>query len=165
MKTLLQNSEKERDKYWLIFKTSYMKPLLAEFPPEPLFIFFVPFFAAASFSINLIFDQSHFWRRFDILRLWHDFVFGQVKTRNAISYFICTLSKILSAINHTHFYLFYILKNHIFDGYPYTIHMDFPIVTLVIVPLNSVLKWVINVKTNLDQNCYVQPSVYIKNTG
>ena len=60
MKTLLQNSEKERDKYWLIFKTSYMKPLLREFTLEPLFIFFAPFFAAAAFFINLIFDQSHF---------------------------------------------------------------------------------------------------------
>ena len=36
MKTLLQNSEKERDKCWLLFKTSFMKPLVAQFTIEPL---------------------------------------------------------------------------------------------------------------------------------
>ena len=51
MKTLLQNSEKERDKCWLLFKTRFMKPLVA---PKPLFISFVSFFAVAAHLINLI---------------------------------------------------------------------------------------------------------------
>ena len=55
MKTLLQNSEKERDKCWLLFKTSFMKPLVAQFTLEPLFLSFVFFFAVASRT----FDQSH----------------------------------------------------------------------------------------------------------
>ena len=54
MKTLLQNSEKERDKCWLLFKTRFLKPLVAQFAPEPLFIFFVSFFAVTARLINLI---------------------------------------------------------------------------------------------------------------
>ena len=54
MKTLLQNSEKERDKCWLLFKTSFMKPLVAQFTLEPLFISFVSFFAVGARLINLI---------------------------------------------------------------------------------------------------------------
>ena len=54
MKTLLQNSEKERDKSWLLFKTSFMKPLVAQFTLEPLFISFVPFFAVAARLIKLM---------------------------------------------------------------------------------------------------------------
>ena len=54
MKTLLQNSEKERDKCWLLFKTSFMKPLVAQFILKPLFISFVSFFAVAARLINLI---------------------------------------------------------------------------------------------------------------
>ena len=54
MKTLLQNSEKERDKCWLLFKTSFMKPLVAQFTLEPLFISFVSFFAVATRLISLI---------------------------------------------------------------------------------------------------------------
>ena len=54
MKTLLQNSEKERDKCWLLFKTSFMKPLVAQFTLEPLFISFVSFFAVAARLISLI---------------------------------------------------------------------------------------------------------------
>ena len=50
MKTLLQNSEKERDKCWLLFKTSFMKPLVAQFTLEPLFISF----AVAARLISLI---------------------------------------------------------------------------------------------------------------
>ena len=44
MKTLLQNSEKGRDKCWLLLKTSFMKPLVAQFRLEPLFISFVSLF-------------------------------------------------------------------------------------------------------------------------
>ena len=54
MKTLLQNSEKERYKCWLLFKTSFMKQLVAQFTPEPLFISFLSFFAVAARLINLI---------------------------------------------------------------------------------------------------------------
>ena len=54
MKTLLQNSEKARDKCWLLFKTSFTKPLVAQFTLEPLFISFVSFFAVATCLINLI---------------------------------------------------------------------------------------------------------------
>ena len=54
MKTLLQNCEKERDKCWLLFKTSFMKPLVAQFTLKPLFISFVSFFAVAARLINLI---------------------------------------------------------------------------------------------------------------
>ena len=54
MKTLLQNSEKECDKCWLLFQTSFMKPLVAQFTLEPLFISFVSFFAVAARLINLI---------------------------------------------------------------------------------------------------------------
>ena len=54
MKTLLQNSEKERDKCWLLFKTSFMKPLVAQFTFEPPFISFVAFFAVAARLISLI---------------------------------------------------------------------------------------------------------------
>ena len=54
MKTLLQNSEKERDKCWLLFKTGFMKPLVTQFTLEPLFIFVVSFFAVAARLINLI---------------------------------------------------------------------------------------------------------------
>ena len=53
MKTLLQNSEKERDKCWLLFKTSFMKPLVGQFTLEP-FISFVSFFAVAVHLISLI---------------------------------------------------------------------------------------------------------------
>ena len=45
MKTSLQNSEKERDKCWLLFKTSLMK---TQFTLEPLLISFVSFFAVAA---------------------------------------------------------------------------------------------------------------------
>ena len=95
----------------------------------------------------------NFWWSFDMLRLCHDFVFGQVKARNTINYFVCILSKILSNINKT-FFWFYVLKNHIFDGSPYTDHRALPMVTLVIV------KWVIKAKTNLEQNCDAQPSLH-----
>ena len=54
MKTLLQNSEKELDKCWLLFKTSLIKPLVAQFTLDPPFISFVSFFAAAFRLINLI---------------------------------------------------------------------------------------------------------------
>ena len=54
MKTLLQNSEKERDKCRLLFKTSFMKPLVAQSTLEPLFISFVSFFAVVARLINLI---------------------------------------------------------------------------------------------------------------
>ena len=54
MKTLLQNSEKKRDKCWLLFKTSFMKPLVAQFTLDPLFISFLSFFAVAPSLINLI---------------------------------------------------------------------------------------------------------------
>ena len=54
MKTLLQNSEKERDKCWLLFKTSFMKPLVAQFTLKPLLISFVPFFAVGARLISLI---------------------------------------------------------------------------------------------------------------
>ena len=54
MKTLQQNSEKERDKCWLLFKTSFMKPLVVQFTLEPLFISFVSFFAVAAGLISLI---------------------------------------------------------------------------------------------------------------
>ena len=56
METLLQNNEKKqkRDKCWLLFKTSVMKPLVAQFTLEPLFISFVSFFAVAARLINLI---------------------------------------------------------------------------------------------------------------
>ena len=48
MKTLLQNSEKERDKCWLLFKTNVMKSLVAQFTLEPLFL-----------CSSHMFDQSH----------------------------------------------------------------------------------------------------------
>ena len=48
MKNLLQNSEKERDECWLLFKISFMKPLVAQFTIEPLFISFVSFFPVAA---------------------------------------------------------------------------------------------------------------------
>ena len=54
MKTLLQNSEKERDKCWLLFKISFMKLLDAQFIIEPLSISFVSFFAVAASLISLI---------------------------------------------------------------------------------------------------------------
>ena len=54
MKTLLQNTEKERDNCCLLFKTSSMKPLVAQFTFEPLFIPFIFFFAVAARLINLI---------------------------------------------------------------------------------------------------------------
>ena len=54
MKTLLQNSEKERDKFWLLFKTNVMKSLVAQFTLEPLFLCFVSSFAVATCLINLI---------------------------------------------------------------------------------------------------------------
>ena len=54
MKTLLPNSEKERDKCWLLLKRSFMKPLVAQFTLESLFIFFVSFFAIVTRLINLI---------------------------------------------------------------------------------------------------------------
>ena len=54
MKSLLQNSEKERDKCWLLFKTSFMKPLVAQFTLEPLFISFVSFFSVVARLTNLI---------------------------------------------------------------------------------------------------------------
>ena len=54
MKTLLQNSEKERDKCWLLFKTSFMKPLVAHFTLEPLIISIASFFAVGACLINLI---------------------------------------------------------------------------------------------------------------
>ena len=53
MKTLIQNSGKEQDKCWLLFKTSFMKPLVAQFTLEPL-ISFVSCFAVAACLINLI---------------------------------------------------------------------------------------------------------------
>ena len=54
MKTLPQNSVKERDKCWLLFKTSFMKPLVAEITLEPFFISFVSFFAVAARLINVM---------------------------------------------------------------------------------------------------------------
>ena len=54
MKTLLKNIEKQRDQCWLLFKLSFMKPLLAQFTLEPLLISFVSFFAVATHLINLI---------------------------------------------------------------------------------------------------------------
>ena len=48
MKTLLQNSEKKRDKCWLLFKINFMKPLVAQFTLEPIFISIVSFFAVAT---------------------------------------------------------------------------------------------------------------------
>ena len=54
MSTLLRNSETERDKFWLLFKTSFMKLLVARFTLEPLFISFVSFFAVAARLINHI---------------------------------------------------------------------------------------------------------------
>ena len=54
MKTLLQNSEKERGKCLLLFKTSFMKPVVVEFTLEPLFISFVSFYAVAARLISLI---------------------------------------------------------------------------------------------------------------
>ena len=58
MKTLLKNSEKKkkkkRDKCWLLFKTSFMKPLVTQFTLEPLFISFVSFFAVGVCLINLM---------------------------------------------------------------------------------------------------------------
>ena len=54
MKALLQKSEKECDKCWLLFKTSFMKPLVAQFTLEPPFISFVSFFAVAACLINII---------------------------------------------------------------------------------------------------------------
>ena len=40
MKTFKQNSEKERDKCWLLSKISFMKSLVAQFTLEPLIILF-----------------------------------------------------------------------------------------------------------------------------
>ena len=54
MKTLPQNSEKEHDKCWMHFKTSFMEPLVAQFTLESLFISLVSFFAVAARLINLI---------------------------------------------------------------------------------------------------------------
>ena len=54
MKTLVQNSEKERNKCWLLFKISFMKPLVTQFTLEPLLITFVSFFAVAACLIILI---------------------------------------------------------------------------------------------------------------
>ena len=54
MKTLQHNSEKERDKCWLLFKTSFMKSLVVKFTLKLLFISFVSFFAIAASLINLI---------------------------------------------------------------------------------------------------------------
>ena len=54
MKSLLQNSDKERDKCLLLFKTSFMKPLVAPFTPDSLFISFVSFFAVAARLISFI---------------------------------------------------------------------------------------------------------------
>ena len=54
MKILLQSSEKEPDKCWLLFKTSFMKLLVAQFRLEPPFIFFVSSFAVTARLINLI---------------------------------------------------------------------------------------------------------------
>ena len=47
MKTLLQNNEKE-------LETSFIKPLVAQFTLQPLFICFVSFFAVAAHWINVI---------------------------------------------------------------------------------------------------------------
>ena len=54
MKTFKQNSEKERDKCWLLSKISFMKPLVAQFTLEPLFISFVSFFAVVTRLTNLM---------------------------------------------------------------------------------------------------------------
>ena len=54
MKTFIQNSEKDRDKFWLLSKTSFMKPLVAQFTLEPLFISFVSFFTLVIPLINPI---------------------------------------------------------------------------------------------------------------
>ena len=54
MKTLLQNSGKERDKCWLLFKLSFMKTLVGQFKLQPLFISLVSFFAVAAHFINMI---------------------------------------------------------------------------------------------------------------
>ena len=51
MKTSLQNSEKERDKCWLLFKISFTKP---QFTLEPLLTSFVIFLCSSR-----KFDQSH----------------------------------------------------------------------------------------------------------
>ena len=54
MNILLKNSEKVRHKCWLLFKPSFMKPLVAQFTLAPLFISFLSFFAIAVRLINLI---------------------------------------------------------------------------------------------------------------
>ena len=54
MKTLPQDSVKEREKCWLLFKITFMKPLVAEFTLEPLFISFVSFVAVATRLINVM---------------------------------------------------------------------------------------------------------------
>ena len=65
MKTLLKKrrkrnkkkkkkKKKKRDKCWLLFKTSFMKPLVTQFTLEPLFISFVSFFAVGVCLINLM---------------------------------------------------------------------------------------------------------------
>ena len=67
------------------------------------------------------------------------FCFRPSKGKNYHS-FVCILGKIFSTINHT-FFWFYVLKNHIFDGSPYTVHRAIPVVTLVIVPMNTTI-WI-----------------------
>ena len=54
MNILLKNSEKVRDKCWLIFKQSFMKPLVAQFTLVPLFILFLSFFAIVVRLVDLI---------------------------------------------------------------------------------------------------------------
>ena len=81
-----------------------------------------------------------FWWRFNILRLYHDFLFGHLKRRNTITYFVCILSKTFSTINHT-FFLFYVLKNHIFNGSCDNVHWTLLVVTFATVSLDSLI-WV-----------------------
>ena len=57
MKTLLQNSEKERDKCRLLFKTSFMKPLVAQFTLKLLFISFVKRVCFISKLVKLYFTN------------------------------------------------------------------------------------------------------------
>ena len=54
MKTLPQNNERELEKYWLIFETSFIKPLVAQFTLQPLSNCFVSLFAVAARLINVI---------------------------------------------------------------------------------------------------------------
>ena len=66
MKALLRKSEKECDKCRLLFKTSFMKPLVAQFRLEPPFTSFVSFFAVAARLINIMAQ----WKLIVLTNLW-----------------------------------------------------------------------------------------------